>query len=194
MLYNGLSILDHKELLTDDLRDLCDIHTSADRIRLRKKIAKRPGIILLNHEIIGNDIFINSSSDLCVEILDDSDKKSSKLHTSVYLRHWKPDEYELGEIEEVILEGSTFDLLIDHICQNSGIEKDNIEVMKCLQDFPFKSPVLNLHRNQSWKEDSYMTMEKLEDGICFYYRNKTLRLAELSNEKRKELEKEESLM
>ncbi|CAF0833958.1 unnamed protein product [Brachionus calyciflorus] len=194
MLYNGLNIQHHKELLREDLRDVCDLDVSVDTMRLRKKIGKRPGNILLNHEIIGSDIFINSSSDLCVEILDEPDKKTTKDHTSIYLRHWKPDEYELGDLEEVTLEGNSFELIIDYISRKSSIQKENLEVFKCLREFPFKSPVLDLHRNQSWKEDSYLSMEKLEDGTCFFYRNKTIRLAELSSEKRKELEKEDSLM
>ena len=36
-------------------------------------------------------------------------------------------------------------------------------------------------------------MEKLEDGACFYYRNKTLKLGTISEEKKKEMEKEDNL-
>lgn len=194
VLYNGLTILNHKELLADDLKDLCDIQVPIDRIRLRRKNAKRPGNIFLNSEIIGSDVFINSNSDLCVEILDESEKKNSKSQISVYLRHWMPDVYELGELEEMLLEENSFDLLISQISKISGIDKEKIEVLKCARDFPFKLPILDLQRNQSWKEDSYQWLEKLEDGVCFYYRDKTLRLGELSAEKRMEIEKEDNLM
>lgn len=192
--YTGLSILHHKELLTDDLKDICDIQVPIEHIRLRRKNAKRPGIIFLNNEIIGSDVFINSNSDLCVEILDEPEKKTTKWQTSIYLRHWMPDLYEIGELEEMVLEENSFDLLISQISKKSGIQKEKIEVLKCLRDFPFKLPILDLHQNQSWKEDSYQWLEKLEDGVCFYYRDKTLRLGELSAEKRMEIEKEDNLM
>jgi hypothetical protein len=42
-------------------------------------------------------------------------KVSSKLQTSIYLRHWNPDSYELGDLQEIILDGNSFDLLIDHV-------------------------------------------------------------------------------
>lgn len=194
MLYSGLTILHHKELLTDDLKDLCDIQVPIERIRLRRKNAKHPGNIFLNNEIIGSDVFVNSNSDLCVEILEEPEQKISKWQIIVYLRHWMPDMYELGDLEEMVLDENSYDLLINQISIKSGIHKENIEVLKCLRDFPFKLPILDLHRNQSWKEDSYQWLEKLEDGVCFYYRDKTMRLGELSAERRVELEKEDGLM
>jgi hypothetical protein len=42
-------------------------------------------------------------------------KVSSKLQTSIYLRRWNPDSYELGDLQEIILDGNSFDLLIDHV-------------------------------------------------------------------------------
>lgn len=41
-------------------------------MRLRKKISKRTGAILLDHEVFGTDIFVNAMSELCIEILDGS--------------------------------------------------------------------------------------------------------------------------
>lgn len=85
-------------------------------MRLRKKVSKRPGNILLNNQVFGTDIFVNSTNELCIEHLDDLEKKvSNKLQTSVYLRHWKPDEYELADLQEVILEGNSFETLINHV-------------------------------------------------------------------------------
>jgi hypothetical protein len=43
------------------------------------------------------------------------EKKTSKSQTSVYLRHWKPDEYELGELEEIVIEGNTFEILLSEV-------------------------------------------------------------------------------
>jgi len=39
-------------------------------MRLRKKISKRPGNILLDNQIFGKDIFVNPTSELCIEVLD----------------------------------------------------------------------------------------------------------------------------
>jgi hypothetical protein len=116
-------------------------------------------------------------------------KTSSKLQTSVYLRHWQPDKYELGDLKEIILEGNSYELLINqvnkfcnlsrntkfiiHFIQisvDSGIIIENLEVLKCKRDYPFKSPILELQRDIGWKDNFYLQMEKLEDGVCFYYR------------------------
>lgn len=43
------------------------------------------------------------------------EKKNSKQQTSVYLRHWKPDEYELGELKEEIIEGNSFEALLNYV-------------------------------------------------------------------------------
>ena len=39
-------------------------------MRLRKKISKRPGNILLDSQIFGKDIFVNPTSELCIELLE----------------------------------------------------------------------------------------------------------------------------
>jgi hypothetical protein len=44
----------------------------------------------------------------------------------------------------------------------------------------------------AWKDNHFLAMDKLEDGVCFYYRDKTLKLGEISEEKRREMSKEES--
>ncbi len=46
----------------------------------------------------------------------------SKLHTSVYLRHWKPDEYCLGDLFEIVLNGNTFEILMDHVSDEIKLE------------------------------------------------------------------------
>ena len=86
---------------------------------MRKKIGKRPGAILLDSEVFGVDLFVNSMSELCIEILDESETKTSKTQTSIFLRHWKPDEYELGDLQEVIIEGNSFDALLNHVSKMS---------------------------------------------------------------------------
>jgi hypothetical protein len=39
-------------------------------MRLRKKVSKRPGNILLDSQIFGTDIFVNPTNELCIEHLD----------------------------------------------------------------------------------------------------------------------------
>lgn len=115
--------------------DKSTIYSFLKRMRLRKKILKRPGNILLDNQVFGTDIFVNSTNELCIEHLDgklnfkafiiklilrffkiEIEKKvANKLQTSVYLRHWKPDEYELGDLQEVILDGNSFETLINQV-------------------------------------------------------------------------------
>lgn len=39
-------------------------------MRLRKKASKRPGAILMDHDVFGTDIFVNAMTELCIEVLD----------------------------------------------------------------------------------------------------------------------------
>jgi hypothetical protein len=43
-------------------------------MRLRKKISKRPGTILLDYDVFGVDIFMNAMSELFLEILEEKGK------------------------------------------------------------------------------------------------------------------------
>ncbi len=43
------------------------------------------------------------------------DKKNSKSQTSIYLRHWKPDEYILSDLIEIVIDGNTLDVLISTV-------------------------------------------------------------------------------
>ena len=193
MIVHGLDVLNHKILLSGDLKDECGMEIPAEKIRLRRKVSKRPNTIYLDEEVFGVDIFVNTLTELCIEILDEPETKTSKSTTSVYLRHWKPDEYELGELVETLVDGTNYDSLMTHISKLSGIASEHIEVLKCKTDFPYKSAILNLHKDVAWKENYFLTTEKLEDGQCFYYRNHTLKLGTLSDEKRRDLEKEDNL-
>lgn len=194
MIVHGLSVLNHKELLREDLKEECNLDVEVEKLRLRKKISKRPGNILLNSQVFGKDIFVNPTSELCIEILDEPEQKSnSKLQTSVYLRHWKSENYELEDLFEVIVDGNTFEALMNYISLRTGLGVDEIEVLKCKRDYPFKSPILEIHNDPNWKTNFYLQMEKLEDGVCFYYRNKNLDLGILSEEKRRDMMKTDNI-
>ena len=69
MIEHNFSFLDHKILLKEDLKEECNEDIPLDRMRLRKKTLKQPSTILLDDMIFGRDVFINTSTELCVEIL-----------------------------------------------------------------------------------------------------------------------------
>ena len=69
MIEHNFSVLDHKILLREDLKEECNEDIPLDRMRLRRKTLKQPAQILLDDMIFGRDAFINTSSELCVEIL-----------------------------------------------------------------------------------------------------------------------------
>jgi ubiquitin C-terminal hydrolase len=192
MILHGLSVLSHKELLCDDLKDECNLDVTVEKIRLRKRNGNKPGSFYLDHEIFGTDIFVNTTTELCIEILDEPDKKIQKSQTCIYLRHWKADEHELSDLHETIIDGNSFELLLKNISSLSGIDNEDLELLKCNRDFPYKSPILDLHKDSAWK-DKLSEMDKLEDGQCFYYRNKTMDLGLISDEKRREMVKEDNL-
>jgi hypothetical protein len=72
--------------------------------------------VFLNHETFGQELFVNSGTELCIEITDGQpEMKKSRQQACVYLRHWKPEEYELGELVETIVEGTIYEALLNHV-------------------------------------------------------------------------------
>jgi hypothetical protein len=67
---NQMNVLNHKKLLINELRIENGQEIDLSRLRLRKKYSKKPATILLDDEVFGKDIFINSSTEFCIEILD----------------------------------------------------------------------------------------------------------------------------
>lgn len=51
-------------------------------------------------------------------------------------------------------------------------------------------PLLEIHRDCGWRENYLFYGEKIDDGACFYYRDKRLLLGELTDERKRELTKE----
>ena len=48
-------------------------------MRLRKKNSKKPGAILFDKDVFGEDLFINSMSEFCIEILNQEGYFTSKI-------------------------------------------------------------------------------------------------------------------
>jgi hypothetical protein len=76
------------------------------------------------------------------------------------------------------------------VSEHSKIDLEYLEVLRCKREYPFKSPLLEIHKDSAWRENYLLHSERLDDGYCFYYRDKRLLLGELSEEKRRELNKE----
>lgn len=62
----------------------------------------------------------------------ETEKKTSKNQTSVYVRHWKPDEYELGELREEIVEGNSYEQLINHVSLKKHLKFNFNYLIFCL--------------------------------------------------------------
>ena len=39
----------------------------------------------------------------------------NKFQTCVYLRQWKPDEHELSALKEIVIDGSSYELLLESV-------------------------------------------------------------------------------
>ena len=123
MIVNGLNVLNHKHLLREDLKEECNLDIPVEkylyklsrwfisksnhcalRIRLRKKISKRPGLILLDNQIFGSDLYVNLTNELCIEILDgksnDFRNKCSPVSDEckfILKRAWKKDTQQIAD-------------------------------------------------------------------------------------------------
>ncbi len=69
----------------------------------------------MEDDVFGTDYYVNNHSELCVEVLDEPEKKTTKIQSLIYLRHWNPTEYELGDLIEILLDKPNFDLLINRV-------------------------------------------------------------------------------
>lgn len=192
MITHGMNVYDHKLLLCQDLKDECGLDLKVDEIRLRKKHLKYPSNILIDTQLFGQDIFINNTTELCIEQID-CESKLDATSAIVYIRKWIPSKYELGPLEELCLQDSNFNTLMQMLSIYSKIELDYLEVLRCRREYPYKSPILDIHKDSAWRENYLLQKDRIEDGFCFYYRDKRELLGELDDEKRRELAKEDSI-
>ena len=74
--------------------------------------------------------------------------------------------------------------------EHSKINLENLEVLRCKREYPFKIPILEIHKDSLWRENYSQSIEKIEEGACFYYRDKRELLGVLTEDKRRELTKD----
>jgi hypothetical protein len=61
-------------------------------------------------------VFLNATIELCIEILEDAiELKTCRSQTLVYIRKWNPSDYELGQLEELLITGNSFDKLLQSV-------------------------------------------------------------------------------
>ena len=63
-------------------------------------------------------------------------------------------------------------------------------MLRCKREYPFKIPILEIHKDIAWRENYLSNNDRIDDGSCFYYRDRRELLGELTEEKKRELTKE----
>lgn len=58
--------------------------------------------------------------------------KTQKSQVSIYLRHWRPDEFELGELVETVIDGNTNELLLNHVKLFMKLSISYFKISLCL--------------------------------------------------------------
>lgn len=193
----GMNVLQSKELILPEIKEKCGVDIPIDRCRLRKKSWKNPGTVYINTQVYEDEIAIFPNWEVFLEILDKPDELRSMQQLAIYLRRWRPSTFILEPFQEVVLLYQSVDELRQKVSDVSGILLENVEFAKGKGTFPCETSVLEIHTDLDWNPRvtslSVWPLYICDDGHVIYYRDKTEELADLSAEKKREIQQKENI-
>nr|KAG5708872.1 hypothetical protein BaRGS_009281 [Batillaria attramentaria] len=193
----GMTVLESKQLIVAELKDKCGLDIPLERCRLRKKSWKNPGTVYINSQVYEDEIAIFPNWEVFLEILDKPDELTSMQQLAIYLRRWRPSSFTLDPFQEVVLSHQSVEELKQKIAAVSSIPVENVEFAKGKGTFPCETSVLEMHSDLDWNPQvtslNVWPLYICDDGHVIYYRDKTEELAELSEEKKKEIQQKENI-
>ncbi|XP_053398003.1 ubiquitin carboxyl-terminal hydrolase 47-like isoform X2 [Mercenaria mercenaria] len=192
----GMTVLDSKKMILPEIKLEHNLDVPLDRCRLRKKTWKNPGTIYVDKQVYEEEIPIYPNWEVFLEILDGPEQMLSSAQLAVYLRRWYPSKYELGPFEEVVITEQTVEELKKKISELHGINTEDIEMAKGRGTFPYDVSVLEIHTDLDWNPPvqalGMWPLYICDDGCLVYYRDSKEKLAELSDNMKKEIETKEN--
>lgn len=193
----GMTVRESKELILPDIKEKFGMDIPLDRCRLRKKSWKNPGTVYINSQVYEDEIAIFPNWEVFLEILDKPDELKSMQQLAIYLRRWRPSTFTLDPFQEVVLSHQTVEELRQKISGVSSIPVENVEFAKGKGTFPCETSVLELHTDLEWNPQvtalNAWPLYICDDGHVIYYRDRSEPLAELSEEKKKEIQQKENV-
>ncbi|XP_061169219.1 ubiquitin carboxyl-terminal hydrolase 47-like isoform X6 [Saccostrea echinata] len=192
----GMSVLESKKLIIPEIKEQCGIDIPLERCRLRKKTWRNPGTVYVDNQIYEDEVHIFANWEVFLQILDGPEEMNTTSQLAIFVRRWRPSTYELDPFQEVILSSQTVDDLKEKISEISGIPVEDIEYAKGRGTFPCDISLLEIHSDLDWSPHvtslNSWPLYICDDGCVLYYRDKTEKLAELSESRKKELQEKEN--
>ncbi|KAL4232665.1 Ubiquitin carboxyl-terminal hydrolase 47 [Mactra antiquata] len=192
----GMTVLDSKRMILPEIKLEHNLDIPIERCRLRKKTWKNPGTIYVDSQIYEDEIPIYPNWEVFLEVLEEPETMLSSSQIAIYTRRWYPSKYELGPFEEVVISEQTVDKLKQKISEASEISVEDIEIAKGRGTFPYDVSLLEINSDLDWNPPvttlSMWPLYICDDGCLVYYRDSKEKLAELSDEAKKEMETKEN--
>ncbi|KAK6187315.1 hypothetical protein SNE40_005373 [Patella caerulea] len=193
----GMTVLESKKIILPEVKEKIGLDIPLNRCRLRKKTWKNPGNVYQDSLIYDKDISIFPNWEVFLEVLDAPDEKTSSSQLALYVRRWRPSLYQFECFQEVVLNHETVDELKSKISDISGIPLENVDIAKGKGTFPCEMSVLEAQLELDWSPQAVRLnvgpLYICDDGHVVYYRDKTEELAELSEERKKEIQQKENI-
>ncbi|KAJ8315138.1 hypothetical protein KUTeg_007288 [Tegillarca granosa] len=192
----GMSVLESKKMILPEIKEQCSLDFPLERCRLRKKTWKNPGTVYVDSQLYEEDVPIFANWEVFLQVLDGPEKMTCNSYLAIFVRRWRPSCFSIDPFQEIILTQQTVDELKQKLAEVSGIPEENIEYAKGRGTFPCDVSLLEIHTDLDWSP--YVTtlntwpLYICDDGNVLYYRDKSEKLMELSDERKKELQQKEN--
>ncbi|GFO12308.1 ubiquitin carboxyl-terminal hydrolase 47 [Plakobranchus ocellatus] len=170
----GMSVLESKHILLEEIRAQCGMDIPLDRCRLRKKSWTNPCTIYLDTQIYETEISIYPNWEIFLEVLDGPEKYVDSDQLAVYVRHWHPSTHIVDRFQELVLTRRTVQELKAQISFISGIPVDCVEFAKAKGTFPCEVSVLEVQTYLEWNPHATdlkdWPLYICEDGSIVFFR------------------------
>eukprot|EP00117_Sycon_ciliatum_P005815 scpid21883/ scgid2680/ Ubiquitin carboxyl-terminal hydrolase 47; Deubiquitinating enzyme 47; Ubiquitin thioesterase 47; Ubiquitin-specific-processing protease 47 len=193
----GMTVLQlKKNILNDSSTSLpSSMPRDPSRLRLRKRCWKYPATVLLDTMKFEEDISVYTNWDVFLQVLPEPECMTSSLQTIVFVRRWRPSSYSLGPWKEIVLHDKLPNTLKDAISVLSAIPAERVKIARGRGSFPCDTALLDMP-DQDWDPDvrslGDYPVNLSDDGVVFFYCDSEEKLQNLSDERRKDIQKQDT--
>ncbi|KAG7164653.1 Ubiquitin carboxyl-terminal hydrolase 47-like [Homarus americanus] len=188
----GDTVASAKKSIIKEVNARCNMSLVTENVRLRKKSWKNPQTIYLDNQKFDDDICLYSNWELFLQIIEGPEKRTSSTEElAIFVKRWKPSSYTTDPLTEIIISKPTVEALKEKLTEISGIEAENIDFAKGKGTFPCDMSVMDLNNDLDWTPRTGQLDQRplyiLDDGAMMYFRDKTEKLKDLTEDERREL-------
>ncbi|CAC5391980.1 USP47 [Mytilus coruscus] len=164
----GMTVLESKKLIIPEIKEQC-------------------GLKIPVHSHMSSSIFVH---------VIDEEQMISSSQLAIFVRQWHPATVELENFKEIFLTQQTVEELKSKISEVSGILEENIDYAKGRGNFPCDVSLFEMNTDLDWSPHTTTLntwpLYICDDGSVLFYKDKTGKPMELSEEQKKELQQKEN--